>query len=64
MLFGITISSVISANAINICALNMLLDTISIILVPSSSVILNNSNISNTSMPVASCLALSTLFFQ
>ena len=68
MLFGITISSVVSANTTSVCTLNMLLDAISIILVSStvfSSVILNNSNISsNTSMLVASYLVLSALSFQ
>ena len=68
MLFGITISNVVSANTTSVCALNMLLDAISIILVPStvfSSVILNNPNISsNISMLVAFCLVLSALSFQ
>ena len=68
MLFGITISNVISANTTSVCALNILLDAISIILVPStvfSSVILNNPNISsNISMLVAFCLVLSALSFQ
>ena len=68
MLFGITISNVVSANTTSVCALNMLLDAISIILVPStvfSSVILNNPNISsNISILVAFCLVLSALSFQ
>ena len=68
MLFGITISNVISANTTSVCALNILLDAISIILVPStvfSSVILNNPNISsNISILVAFCLVLSALSFQ
>ena len=67
MLFGITISNVVSANTTSVCALNMLLDAISIILVPStvfSSVILNNPNISsNISILVAFCLVLSALSF-
>ena len=60
MLFDVTIT-----NAASICTLNILLNTISVVLVPSkisSSVILNNPNISsNVSILVTSCLVLSIL---
>ena len=65
MLFSITISDTVfvSASAANVCTLNILPDTISVVLFPSEvsfSVIL--SNFSSISILVASCLVLSILF--
>ena len=63
ILFGVTVSG-----ATNIYAPDILLSTISVILVFSElsfSVILNDPNIySSASIPVASCLVLSILFIQ
>ena len=66
--FCVTIFDVVSVSAASVFALNILLHAISVILVPSkasSSMILNDSNISSsTSISVAFCLVLSILFIQ
>ena len=66
--FCVTVFDIVSVSAASVFALNILLHAISVILVPSkasSSIILNDSNISSsTSVSVAFCLVLSILFIQ
>ena len=68
ILFCVTVFDIVSVSAASVFALKILLHAIYVIFVPSkasSSMILDNSNISSsTSILVAFCLVLSILFIQ